>query len=67
MLLAQYNLSQLIDRMEKAAYVERCAIKQDRRGQEIVITAAGKALRRRMWSIYGPAIQATIGEHLSAK
>src|SRR5690242_16224124 len=67
MLLAQYNLSRLIDRMEKAGYVERRAIKEDHRGQEIVITAAGKALRRRMWSIYGPAIQATIGEHLSAK
>ena len=67
MLLAQYNLSRLIDRMDKAGYVERRAIKEDRRGQEIVITAAGKALRRRMWSIYGPAIQATIGEHLSAK
>ena len=67
MLLAQYNLSRLIDRMEKAGYVERRAVKEDRRGQEVVITAAGKALRRRMWSIYGPAIQAAIGEHLSAK
>lgn len=67
MLLAQYNLSRLIDRMEKAGYVERRAIKDDRRGQAIVITSAGKSLRRRMWSVYGPAIQAAIGEHLSPK
>ncbi len=67
MLLAQYSLSRLIDRMEEAGYVERRALKEDRRGQAIVITAAGQTLRRRMWSIYGPAIQAAIGDHLSPK
>jgi DNA-binding MarR family transcriptional regulator len=67
MLLAQYSLSRLIDRMEEAGYVERRALKEARRGQAIVITAAGKTLRRRMWSIYGPAIQAAIGDHLSPK
>jgi DNA-binding MarR family transcriptional regulator len=67
MLLAQYNLSRLIDRMEEAGYVERRALKEDRRGQAVVITAAGKTLRRRMWSVYGPAIQAAIGDHLSPK
>jgi DNA-binding MarR family transcriptional regulator len=67
MLLAQYKLSRLIDRMEEAGYVERRALKEDRRGQAIVITAAGKTLRRRMWSVYGPAIQAAIGDHLSPK
>ena len=67
MLLAQYNLSRLIDRMEEAGYVERRALKDDRRGQAIVITSAGKSLRRRMWAVYGPAIQAAIGDHLSPK
>jgi hypothetical protein len=27
----------------------------------------GKAMRRRTWSVYGPGIQAAVGEHLSAK
>jgi len=67
MLLAQYNLSRLIDRMEEGGYVQRRALKDDRRGQAIVITSAGKSLRRRMWAVYGPAIQAAIGENLSAK
>jgi DNA-binding MarR family transcriptional regulator len=67
MLLAQYNLSRLVDRMEEAGYVERRALKEDRRGQVIVITPAGKTLRRQMWSVYGPAIQAVIGDHLSPK
>jgi len=67
MLLAQYNLSRLIDRLEKAGYVERCACANDRRGQVIAITTAGKTMRRRMWSVYGPAIQATVGDHLSPR
>jgi DNA-binding MarR family transcriptional regulator len=67
MLLAQYNLSRLIDRIEKAGYVERRACEDDGRGQVVVITAAGKAIRRRMWAVYGPAIENAIGEHLSPK
>ncbi|HXX52136.1 MAG TPA: helix-turn-helix domain-containing protein [Xanthobacteraceae bacterium] len=67
MLLAQYNLSRLIDRIEKAGYVERRAYADDRRGQVIAITSAGKSMRRRMWSVYGPAIQAAVGAHLSPK
>jgi DNA-binding MarR family transcriptional regulator len=65
MLLAQYNLSRLVDRIAKAGYVERRACEDDGRGQVIVITAAGKALRRRMWTVYGAAIQHAVGEHLS--
>jgi DNA-binding MarR family transcriptional regulator len=65
MLLAQYNLSRLIDRLEKAGYVERRAYANDRRGQVIAITGAGKAIRRRTWSVYGPAMQAAVGDRLS--
>jgi DNA-binding MarR family transcriptional regulator len=66
-LLAQYNLSRLIDRLEKAGYVERRTCAEDGRGQIVAITTAGKAIRRRMWSVYGPAIQATISANLSPK
>ncbi len=67
MLLAQHNVSRLIDRLEMAGYVERRAFAADRRGQVIAITKAGKAVRRQMWSVYGPAIQTALGDHLSAK
>ena len=67
MLLAQYNLSRLIDRIEMAGYVERHACDEDGRGQVIAITAAGKEIRRRMWAIYSAAIQGAIGNHLSEK
>jgi len=67
MLLAQYNLSRLLDRIEAAGYVERRACEDDGRGQVVVITAAGKEIRRRMWAVYGPAIQAVIGDQLSSE
>ena len=67
MLLAQYNLSRLIDRVEQAGYAERRACDDDGRGQIIVITAAGRDIRRRMWAVYGPAIQGALGDHLSPK
>jgi DNA-binding MarR family transcriptional regulator len=53
--------------LEEAGYLERRAYADDRRGQIIIITKAGKAIRRRTWSVYGPAIQAAVGDHLSAK
>jgi DNA-binding MarR family transcriptional regulator len=65
MLLAQYNLSRLIDRMENAGYVERRACERDGRGQIVAITAAGKKMRRRMWAVYGPAIQRAMGGRLA--
>jgi DNA-binding MarR family transcriptional regulator len=65
MLLEQYNLSRLIDRMEKAGYVERQACAEDGRGQVVAITPAGKAMRRRMWPVYAATIQDAFGRHLT--
>jgi DNA-binding MarR family transcriptional regulator len=67
LLLAQYNLSRLIDRLERAGYVQRRPCDDDGRGQVIAITAAGRDIRRRMWAVYGPAIQRAIGAHLTPK
>jgi DNA-binding MarR family transcriptional regulator len=63
-LLAQYNASRLIDRMEKAGLVERLPHPEDGRGQLVAITAEGRALRKRMWRVYGPAIALHIGGKL---
>jgi DNA-binding MarR family transcriptional regulator len=67
MLLAQYNLSRLIDRIERAGYLERRACEDDGRGQLIVITERGKAIRRKMWPVYARAIESSVGSNLSAK
>ena len=65
MLLEQYNLSRLLDRIEKAGYLERRACADDGRGHVVVITPAGKAMRRRMWPVYAAAIQEAFGRRLS--
>ncbi len=66
-LLAQYNLSRLIDRLERAGYVERKACEADGRGQLIVLTAAGRTVRQKMWPVYARGIEAAVGRHLSAR
>jgi len=67
MLLAQYNLSRLLDRIERTGYVERRMCEDDGRGQLIVITDHGKAMRRKMWPVYARGIEVAMGRHLSAK
>jgi len=67
MLLAQYNLSRLLDRLEKRGYVERRECKQDGRGQVVVVTEAGRAVRRQMWPVYAAAIRASFADHLNAR
>jgi DNA-binding MarR family transcriptional regulator len=67
MLLAQYNLSRLLDRVESAGYIERCACPEDGRGQVVHITEAGKAVRRKMWPVYARAIEHAIGRHLNVR
>jgi DNA-binding MarR family transcriptional regulator len=56
LLLAQYNVSRLLARLESEGLVEKCEVAGDGRGQTIRITRAGREMRRRMWSVYGPAI-----------
>ena len=64
-LLAQYNLSRLIDRLEREGLVAREVFAQDGRGRWVVITDAGRQLRERMWTVYGKAIETHIGGKLA--
>ena len=66
LLLAQSNLSRLIDRMEAAGAVERISCADDARGQLVRETASGKALRKRMWPVYASAIQDVVGSKLTS-
>ncbi|WP_048648072.1 MarR family winged helix-turn-helix transcriptional regulator [Nitratireductor soli] len=65
LLFEQYNLSRLVDRMTRAGLVDRCVCPDDRRGQTLKISGEGRALRQRMWAVYGPAIAEVIGERLA--
>ena len=65
LLLAQYNLSRVLDRLEDALYVERLPHPEDRRGQIVRITVSGRDLVKRMWPIYRAAIARHVGAKLS--
>lgn len=64
-LVAQSNISRLVDKLESEGLVARRPHPEDGRAQIIAITDAGRAMRGRMWPVYAKAIRAAIGEHLS--
>ncbi len=66
LLLPQYHLSRLLERIESKGYLERQAIKEDGRGQRLVLCKKGVKIRQEIWDVYGPAIHAAVGEHLSS-
>lgn len=56
MLLAQYNLSRLLDRIVKSEYAVRVPCDDDGRGHVLQITGSGLELLQRMWPVYHEAI-----------
>ena len=65
MLLPQYGLSRLLDRIEAAGYAQRRPSDADGRGQVVTLTPAGRELRQKMWPVYAAAIDSALGERLS--
>ena len=65
LLIAQHNVSRLIDRLEAAGYVERQPCEEDARGQVVGLTQAGRNLLKRMWPPYRAAIQRHVGAKLA--
>ncbi len=66
LLLEQHNVSRLIDRLAGAGMVERRPYEGDGRGQVVAITTAGRDLQKRMWPVYGAAIQKYVGAPLGS-
>ena len=66
-LLAQYNLSRLLDRLEKEGLVAREPCEDDARGQWVVITEKGRATQARTWKVYARSIQKHVGDRLDDK
>lgn len=65
LLLAQYNLSRLLDRLESRGFIEREPDPDDGRSRLIRITAAGLAIRKQMWPVYRRTIDTMVGTTLS--
>lgn len=64
-LLAQYNVSRLIDRLTSAGYVEKLKAAEDGRGVAVRITQEGETLLKEMWPVYREAIRSEFAEHLA--
>jgi DNA-binding MarR family transcriptional regulator len=58
MVLSRSNVTRLVDRLVAARLVVRSPSDEDGRGAYAVITAAGKALRAKMWPTYKAEIAA---------
>lgn len=67
MLLKKFNVTRLIDRMEKQGLVEREVCDSDARGAYAAITAEGKKLRRAMWPCYRDAVREHFLKNMSEK
>lgn len=57
MAIERYNLTRLVDRLEKEQLVTREKTSEDGRGSIARITDSGRDLRKRMWAIYKQAVQ----------
>lgn len=63
-LLAQYNLSRLLDRLEREGLIARQPCDIDGRGQWVILTETGRVLQARMWKVYARAIERHVGAKL---
>lgn len=65
MLLPQYGLSRLIDRLVDNALVARKICEADKRGLVVEITDKGRELQKAMWVAYSAAIERHVGSKMS--
>ncbi|MNG85197.1 HTH-type transcriptional regulator MhqR [compost metagenome] len=56
MAIERYNLTRLVDRLEKEGLVERIKAQNDGRGAVARITDEGRKLRKRIWKVYKQAV-----------
>lgn len=65
MLLAKYNLSRLLDRMEVDGLIGRQPVNDDARGEYVRVTKRGRDMQKRMWPVYRRAIAKHFSNRLS--
>lgn len=64
-LFTRYNVTRLVDRLQKKGLVERVACPEDARGAVVRITDEGRSLREQMWPVYRAAIKRHFSDKLS--
>lgn len=65
LLLPQYGMSRLLERMAKEGLITRTEVETDGRGQVIHLTAKGREIRAEMWSPYAAVLTTDLEDRLS--
>ncbi|KJS18343.1 MAG: MarR family transcriptional regulator [Hoeflea sp. BRH_c9] len=65
LLLPQYGMSRLLDRMAKAGLVDRQGVENDGRGQIVSLTPEGRSVRRAMWPVYAERLTRSVEGSIS--
>lgn len=65
--LSRSNLSRLADRLENAGLIEREDCPEDGRGYNVVLTRAGRAMRKKIWPTYEAEIERLFARHITAE
>jgi DNA-binding MarR family transcriptional regulator len=63
--LSKSNVSRLADRMEAGGLVAREDAADDGRGYDLVLTRAGRSMRRKMWPVYEARIAELFSKHVT--
>jgi DNA-binding PadR family transcriptional regulator len=64
-LLSKFNLSRLIDRLEKDRLVRREPCAEDQRGAYVVLTQKGRRMLRKIWPTYAKALRECFADQYS--
>ena len=64
--LSRSNLSRLADRLEEARLITREDSPEDGRGYRLALTRSGRAMRKRMWTVYSEAIERLFAQHVTS-
>ncbi len=62
--ISRSGLTRLVDRIVDAGLLDREPTPGDRRGTDVVITAAGKDLLKKMWPVYAEVVNAYFAKPL---
>lgn len=65
LVVERYNMTRLLDRLEREGFLSREPNPDDRRAAFAVLTDAGRQMRERMWPHYRAAVEFVIGGALS--
>ncbi|WP_144638959.1 MarR family winged helix-turn-helix transcriptional regulator [Bordetella genomosp. 13] len=55
--IERYNLTRLVDRLEREGLVTRVRSAEDGRAAILTVTRQGRTLRKKMWAIYETAVE----------